>query len=96
MFIGVVGFVLIPTATNDILTTSAAGYGWFDLIVKSLSSEVQKNTNHRYHKKITHDDSNLAISLLPPPPPPPRGGKLKYKRKMKRKLSTTFEERRST
>ena len=94
MFIGVVGFVLIPTATNDILTTSAAGYGWFDLIVKSLSSEVQKNTNHRYHKKITHDDSNLAISLLPPHPPP--GGKLKYKRKMKRKLSTTFEERRST
>ena len=84
MFIGVVGFVLIPTATNDILTTSAAGYGWFDLIVKSLSSEVQKNTNHRYHKKITHDDSNLAISLLPPhpTPPPPGRGKLKYERKM--------------
>ena len=60
MFIGVVGFVLIPTATNDILTTSAAGYGWFDLIVQSLSSE-EKNTNHRYHKKITHGDSNLAI-----------------------------------
>ena len=86
MFIGVVGFVLIPTATNDILTTSAVGYGWFDLIVKSLSSEVQKNTNHRYHKKITHDDSNLAISLLPPHPPPPPGGEIKVQKKNEKEI----------
>ena len=84
MFIGVVGFVLIPTATNDILTTSAAGYGWFDLIVKSLSSEVQKNTNHRYHKKITHDDSNLAISLRPPHPPP--RGEIKVQKKNEKEI----------